>query len=43
MKIILFKLWTNYIQKASKTNLSTPREFIWTTSYEINDARYTAQ
>jgi len=23
MKIILFKLWTNYIQKASKTNLYT--------------------
>jgi len=44
MKIISCKLWTNYIQKAIKEqSLHTQREFIWTTHYEINDSRYTAQ
>jgi len=30
-------------RKKSKNNLSTQREFIWTTRYEFTDAHYTAQ
>jgi hypothetical protein len=43
MKIIVFKLWTNYIQKAIKEqSFHTARVYLDTcqTRYEINDARY---